>query len=242
MMNTNVSPLSLVAPLVPETMTRRQDTIAAIATMADMPRRSERREVVVLCADMRGFTQNSQILPANTVFAMLDTFFSSMNEMIECNAGVMVNMQGDTLLAAFGIKNTDGPGDDPETLCHAITCAHQMQTSFQAMADDWAEKFGIRTALGIGLDRGEAVIGEFSVTGGTPRLQTRMVFGDCVGLAGRFMHRARAGEIVFSAAVNQAMQDNCSVSDTEALPEMAVAGREPVGLYGVTIETRLDFT
>ena len=34
-----------------------------------------------------------------------------------------------------------------------------MQTSFQAMADQWAEEFGIRAALGIGLNRGEAVVG-----------------------------------------------------------------------------------
>lgn len=239
MMNAHISPLSVVVPLAPGALTRGADAIASIATRA---RRSERREVVVVCADMRGFTQNSKILPANTVFDLLGTFFSCMNEMIECNGGVMVNMQGNTLAAAFGIKDAGGPGDDPESLCRAITCAHQMQTSFQAMADHWSEKYGICTALGIGLTRGEAVVGEFGVTGGTAVLRTRMVFGDCVELAERFMRRARAGEIVFSAAVNRAMQDNCSVSDTEALPQMAVGGCEPVALYGVTIKTRLNFT
>lgn len=203
-----------------------------------MPKHSERREVVVLCADIRGFTQNSQILPAGTVLAMLDSFFSSMNEMIEGNGGVLVNMQGDSLLAAFGTEDAAGSGDDPETLCRAITCAQQMQTGFQAMADDWTEEFGIRTALGIGLNRGEAVVG----VSGTPRQQARMVFGDCVELAGRFMHRARAGEIVFSAAVKRVMQENCTVTDTVALPELVMGGRDPVALYGVTIETRLDFT
>jgi adenylate cyclase len=199
---------------------------------------SERREVVVLCADMRGFTQNSQILPANTVLAILDTFFSRMNEVIGCNDGVLVNIQGDTLLAAFGVEAGGNAGSQPGTLCSAITCAHQMQTSFQAMADEWVEEFGMRTALGIGLNRGEAVVG----MSGSPSLQTYMVFGECVELAGRFMHRARAGEIVFSAAVKQAMQDSCTVTDTEALPELVIGGREPIGLYGVTIETRLDFT
>jgi class 3 adenylate cyclase len=195
----------------------------------------ERREVVVLCADMRGFTQNSQVLPANTVLAMLDTFFTSMDEVISCNDGVMVNIHGDTLTAAFGAA---GAGAKPETLCSALTCAHQMQTSFQAMADGWAEEFGIRAALGIGLNRGEAVVG----VAGTVGLRTNMVFGECVEMAVRFMQRARAGEIVFSAALKQVMQDNCTVTDTEALPDLVIGGRDPVGLYGVTIETRLDFT
>lgn len=198
----------------------------------------ERREVVVLYADMRGFTQNSQLLPANTVLAMLETFFSSMNEVIDCNGGVMVNIQGDTLLAAFGVEAVSATPAQPEMLCHAITCAHQMQTSFQGMADKWVEEFGIRTALGVGLNRGEAVVG----ISGAPNLQTYMVYGDCVELAKRFMQRARAGEIVFSAAVKQAMQESCAVTDTQALPELAIGGREPIGLYGVTIETRLDFT
>jgi class 3 adenylate cyclase len=198
----------------------------------------ERREVVVLCADMRGFTHNAQMLPASTVLAMLDAFFHGMSDVIACNGGLMVNIHGDSLLAAFGAAAGDAAGADPQTLCRAITCAHQMQTSFQSMADQWIEEFGIRAALGIGLNRGEAVIG----TAGAPHLQSNMVFGECVGLATRFMQRARAGEIVFSAAVKQAMQDNCTVSDTEALPDLVIGGREPIGLYGVTIETRLDFT
>ncbi|MEI6303369.1 MAG: adenylate/guanylate cyclase domain-containing protein [Betaproteobacteria bacterium] len=228
MMNANVLPLSVVA--------------SSAAGRRDTSRHSERREVVVLSADMRGFTQNSQILPASTVLALLDAFFSSMNEMIECNGGVMVNVQGDTLLAAFGSGTTGESGDAPETLCRTITCAQQMQTSFQAMADEWTEEFGIRTALGIGINRGEAVVGEIGVTGGTPDLRVHTVFGDCVGLAVRFMRRARAGEIVFSAAVKQAMQESCTVTDTVALPELLIGGREPVELYGVIIETRLDFT
>ena len=201
-------------------------------------KQSDRREIVVLCAAMRGFTQNSQILPANTVLAMLDAFFSGMNEMIECNGGVMVNIQGDSLIAAFGIKDNGLAAAQTASLSRAVTCAHQMHTSFQAMADDWVEEFGIRTALGVGLNRGEAVIG----MSGTPDLHSYMVFGDCVELAVRFMRRARAGEIIFNAAVKQTMQDNCAVTDTEALPELHIGGREPISLYGVTIETRLDFT
>jgi adenylate cyclase len=208
-------------------------------------KQSDRRDVVVLCADLRGFKHNSQMLSAHTVLAMLDTFCSRMNEIIECNGGVIVNIQGDTLLAAFGVRG-GVEGAQCEALRQAITCAHQMQAGAQAMADQWAEEFGLRTALGIGLNSGEAVVG----LSGTADLQRYTVFGDCVELALRFMHRARAGEIVFSAAVNKALQDSCaltngvtnSVTNTEALPEMARGGLAPIELFGITIETRLDFT
>ena len=212
-------------------------------------KQSDRRDVVVLCADLRGFKQNSQMLSAHTVLAMLDTFCSRMNEIIECNGGVIVNIQGDTLLAAFGIRGGI-EGARHEALRQAITCAHQMQAGAQAMADEWAEEFGLRTALGIGLNSGEAVVG----LSDTADLQRYTVFGDCVELAIRFMHRARAGEIVFSADVNKALQDSCaptngvtnsvtnSVTNTEALPEMARGGLAPIELFGITIETRLDFT
>ena len=66
--------------------------------------------------------------------------------------------------------------------------------------------------------------------------------------------RKAARRQVFSRNVNKALQDSCaptngvtnsvtnSVTNTEALPDMARGGLAPIELFGITIETRLDFT
>jgi adenylate cyclase len=193
----------------------------------------ERSDAVVLCADMRGFTQTSQILQPVTVLALLDAFFTGMTEVIEQHGGMLFNIQGDTLQAAFGLPEAQS---DPAE--QSVQAAQQMQTTYQTLAQEWQDEFGIRTALGIGINRGEVVAG----IAGAPQFQNYMVFGDCVEMAVRFMHRARAGEYVFSKAIKQAVESADMDVSVTPLPVLEIAGRDPTPLFGVVLDTRLDFT
>jgi hypothetical protein len=57
------------------------------------------------------------------------------------------------------------------------------------------------------------------------------------------VHRARAGEIVLSVDVMKALGAAVATIGAEELPALELGGKRPaLGIYGIVLETRLDFT
>jgi class 3 adenylate cyclase len=69
-----------------------------------------------------------------------------------------------------------------------------------------------------------------------------VAFGECVTIAERLVHRARSGEFVFSKALMDALSGSNMELDATALPPIELARRERIEIYGVLLDTRLDFT
>jgi class 3 adenylate cyclase len=68
-------------------------------------------------------------------------------------------------------------------------------------------------------------------------------FGDSVSIAERLVHRARAGEIVISLDVMKALGAAVQALGAEELPPLELGGKRPaLPIYGMLLETRLDFT
>ena len=72
--------------------------------------------------------------------------------------------------------------------------------------------------------------------------QQYVAFGDCVSVAERLVHRARLGEIVLSVDVMKALGAQVSTLGAEELPPLEIPRRPPIPIYGLVLETRLDFT
>jgi class 3 adenylate cyclase len=86
---------------------------------------------------------------------------------------------------------------------------------------------------------GEAVFGMAGPLGA----QQFVAFGDCVSVAERLVHRARAGEIVISLDVMKALGAAVQTLGAQELPALELGGkRRPLPIYGLLLETRLDFT
>jgi class 3 adenylate cyclase len=68
------------------------------------------------------------------------------------------------------------------------------------------------------------------------------VFGDCVSIAERLVHRARAGELVFSDALMDAISVAELELDAQPLPPLELHNRPSMRIYGVLRDDRLDFT
>ena len=66
--------------------------------------------------------------------------------------------------------------------------------------------------------------------------------GFCGRSPPRLLHRARAGEFVLSAAVKDALGASDSELSADELPPLQLPRRESIGIYGVLLDTRLDFT
>jgi adenylate cyclase len=189
--------------------------------------------VVILFAETRGFTRTSDMLEPAVVLARISEFFALVQTAVERHRGIVRDVLNDTLAASF---SGDASAKNSET--RAAEAAQDIQREFAAFEESWERDYGIRAAVAIGLHAGNAVIGEI----GKPAPGQQLIISDSVSIAERLLHRARAGEFVLSEPVMNGLAAGEFALNTEELPPLAIPGREPIRLFGVIRDTRLDFT
>ena len=189
----------------------------------------ERIPVVILFAETRGFTRTSDMLDPAVVLARISEFFALVQTAVEQHGGIVRNVLNDNLVASFAGK---------ANAQQAVKAAQTIQREFAAYEESWERDYGIRAAVAVGLHAGDAVIGVV----GRPAPEQSLIIGDSVSIAERLLHRARAGEFVLSESVMAGLTAGDFTLDTEELPPLVIARREPIRLFGVLRDTRLDFT
>src|SRR5207302_10224600 len=102
----------------------------------------------------------------------------------------------------------------------------------------WQNDYALPAAVALGLHVGDTVFG----MAGPDDSQEYVAFGDCVSIAERLAHRARAGEIVLSPAFMGAIGAPVKTLGAPDLPPLEIARRPPIAIYGIVLNTRLDFT
>jgi adenylate cyclase len=149
-------------------------------------------KAAVLFADLRGYTALAERLPPADVLARLHQFFGVLLSVVENHGGQVFHVAGDNLMAGFGLQRK---------LEHAgwaaLASGQAMLSGFAALAEQWHRELGIATGLGVGVHFGEVAVGLLGPT----RHKTWTLIGDTVNVAARLCDRARAGEVLFSAAV-----------------------------------------
>jgi adenylate cyclase len=193
---------------------------------------TERREAVILFAELRNFTRMSEMLEPQKVLSLASEFFALVASAVGEQGGELLALHNDEQMAMFRSGNlaTDAR--------QAVTAAQRVQREFGALAETWEQQYGLRAAVSMGVHLGEAVFGMAGPAGA----EQFVAFGDCVSIAERLVHRARAGEFVFSQAVMDALSAGGMQLDASDLPPIELARREPIEIYGVLLDTRLDFT
>ncbi len=191
-----------------------------------------RTESVILIAELRNFTRMSEMLDAERVLALVDRFFELAARCVQTHHGLTMATHNDSLLASF----YDGSAQDMGR--NAVRAAQQLFGEFDALAQEWERDYGLRTAMSLGVHRGEAVYGEAGPKGE----RRQVVFGDCISIAERLVHRARAGELVLSDAAMGVLSLEELEMDPEPLPPLELHNRPAMRIYGVLRDERLDFT
>jgi adenylate cyclase len=154
----------------------------------------EFRDVTILLADIRGFTNLSATMTPNDVTQMLEDYFGCLVPVIFDHYGMIDKFVGDAILAVFG-----SPDADEEQHLHAVQAALKMQSELQPI-NVRREARGQRTGqLGIGIHCGEVVHGFI----GTTERMEYTVIGDTVNRASRFCDGAGGGEVLISAELYQ---------------------------------------
>jgi DNA-binding response OmpR family regulator len=151
-----------------------------------------RREAEVLFADLRGFTRVSAGLDVEQVACMLDEYFCALMAAAGRYDGTVFNMTGDGLLIGFNV-----PFEQQDASRRALMAACDMMRSFGGVAQSWEARLGVQVGLGIGINRGEVIVGNI----GSPEYMSYTIIGDTVNVAARLTDAARAGEIVVGEAM-----------------------------------------
>jgi adenylate cyclase len=139
----------------------------------------QRKEVVILFSDIRGFTTWSEKVGPDALVTQLNEYFFGMVEVIQQEGGTVQKYIGDALMAAWGDVR-----EQPLDQCaiQAMRAAWRMIGELEKLNQGWVgrekrEQLG----FGIGINLGEGVVGRI----GHPRRQEFTVMGDAVNLAAR---------------------------------------------------------
>ena len=193
---------------------------------------AERREAVILNAELRNFTRLSEMLPPEKVLELANDFFSLCAMAITANAGKVLSVQNDALVGAFAT------GVRKEFANRALKSAQDLQREFGTLGEQWQKDFGLPAAISAAVHIGEAVFG----MAGPIAHQQFVAFGDCVSVTERLVHRARAGEVILSLDFMKALGVTAQSLGAEELPPLEIGKRPPIAIYGMALESRLDFT
>jgi len=168
---------------------------------------AERREAVILNAELRNFTRLSEMLPPEKVLELANDFFSLCAMAITANAGKVLSVQNDALVGAFAT------GVRKEFANRALKSAQDLQREFGTLGEQWQKDFGLPAAISAAVHIGEAVFG----MAGPIAHQQFVAFGDCVSITERLMHRARAGEVILSLDFMKALGASAQTLGAEEL-------------------------
>src|SRR5260221_6699473 len=96
----------------------------------------ERRQEAILYAELRSFTRLSEMLAPDKVLELANDYFSLCAMGVTANAGKVLSVQNDMLVAAFAAEK---PRDFAS---RALKAAQQLQTEFGTIGGEWKADFG----------------------------------------------------------------------------------------------------
>jgi adenylate cyclase len=191
----------------------------ALIPVAMRPSGANTTCATMLFADLHGYDALVEQLPPPDVVPLLREFFAVLTSAVLERGGQIFQIAEADMLAGFGV------GDSRHTQIHeALHAARAIQQRFAPIRASWQHRYSIDTAIGIGIHRGEVAIGVFG-----PGEHTALTLvGDAANVAAQLCRRARAGEVLLSAAVhlppNVAGAAGCELALLH-LPDLRLHGR-----------------
>lgn len=166
-----------------------------VAEKQDLRLGGERRQITVLFADVASFTSLVEKLPPEQVVAILNQLFTILTEIVFRHGGTVDKFIGDCVMAFWG-----APAEQPDHAARAVAAAEDMLRWLEIGNEAWQAQYGVTIHLAIGLNTGEAVVGNF---GSEARMEYTCI-GDTVNVAARLEALARPQQILASRATKDA--------------------------------------
>lgn len=190
-----------VAPQVVDKISRDKDFELVLG--------GENRHIAVLFVDIRGFTTMSESLTPEEVVEILNEYLSLTTRSIFDNGGTLDKFVGDATMAVF-----NAPFDLDDYIFRAVCTAWDMKMGADAIAEKFEKRFGKSVAFGIGVNCGNAVVGNI----GCDFRMDYTAIGDTVNTAARLESNAKRGQILISSEVYAAVKDRVQVTPIGEIP------------------------
>jgi adenylate cyclase len=157
-----------------------------------------RRELTILFADLRGFTEIAATFPAAVVMSMLNRWLVKMSEIIAQHNGAIDKFMGDAIMVLFS-RSPTARGDEVRD---ALSCAVNMQIAMHEL--NATKALGVPDLyMGIGLNTGSAMAGLV----GSELYSAYTVIGEDVNLASRIEALSLRGQVLISEATHELCQE-----------------------------------
>lgn len=183
---------------------------------------SHRRELAVLFADLRGWTDFSAATEPEEVMTVVGSYHAAMGELILRYEATVGWFAGDGLMVWF---NDPIPCDDPAA--RAVRMAVEMRNAMSELTAAWRKR-GHELDFSLGVALGYATIGRIGFDG---RYDYGAV-GSVLNLASRLCDAAEPGQIVVSQRVLAEVEE---IVEAEPLGALTLKGfGKPLEAFAVT--------
>jgi len=169
----------------------------------------EKRHIAVLFVDIRGFTPMSEGLLPEEVVEILNEYLSLTTKAIFKNKGTLDKFIGDATMAIF-----NAPFDLDDYVFRAVTTAMDIAKGSDELEKRLMERFGRSISFGIGVNCGEAVVGNI----GCEHRMDFTAIGDTVNTAARLESNAARGQILISREVYERVKDRVEAEEIGVIP------------------------
>lgn len=178
--------------------------------------KTDRLDITVIFADLRGFTAMSSQMDPLDVKDILNEFFSNLIDVVDRYEGTVDKIIGDEIMVLFGAPIPMG-----NHAYRAIQTAIEMQIAHNKLLKKWGVDNKPQPPLGIGINSGKVVVGNIGS-------ETRMDYtaiGHNVNLASRLCSAANGGEILITEnTVMELTQSRCGVIQLQKAGKMLFKG------------------
>jgi len=178
-----------------------------ILTQGEEILESHRREIAVLFADLRGWTDFSATTEPEEVMGVIGSFHAAMGELILEYDATVGWFAGDGLMVWF-----NDPIPCPDPAASAVRMAVAMREAMVELKSEWHRR-GHELDFSVGIALGYATLGRIGFEG---RYDYGAV-GSVMNLASRLCDEALPGQIVVSRRVLAAVEEVAAVEPVGAL-------------------------
>jgi class 3 adenylate cyclase len=177
----------------------------------------QRREVVAIFGDLRGFTSFTARAEPDAIMAVLRDYYEAIGAVTARHEGTLIRFDGDGVMV---LVNAPVTCEDPAH--RGIRLAIDMQAAVQSLASAWYAD-GCALGFGVGIAMGPATVGTLGYQG---RLDYTAI-GNVINLASRLCSLADDGQILLDPVVTGHVQDSVA---------LASIGKQPIKGYDRDLE------
>ena len=168
----------------------------------------QRREVVAIFGDLRGFTAFSARAEAGAIMSVLSEYYEAVGAVVTRHEATLTGFSGDGVMV---LVNAPVARENPAL--SGLRLAIDMQEAVQSLVIDWRAK-GHAIGFGVGIAMGPAIVGTVGYEG---RIDYTAI-GSVINLASRLCDSANDTQILVDQVVAERVKDSIALDSLGVRP------------------------